>query len=107
MSFHAARVTSVGQRVGWLAPIRAFTPVFDGLWARNPPAEFAASPDGGLRRFAPNPPYELSHNPAAVKLEVGEVGIAESGLQRFDDAIAHEDAALDAGAHPEIRPCPW
>lgn len=27
--------------------------------ARNPPAEFAVSPDGGLRRFAPNPPYEM------------------------------------------------
>jgi hypothetical protein len=26
----------------------ALTPVFDGLKARNPPAEFSASPDGGL-----------------------------------------------------------
>jgi hypothetical protein len=46
----------------------------------------------------------LSHNPAAVQLEVSEGGIAERGLQRFDEAIAHEDAALDARAHPEIGP---
>src|SRR3954471_11200651 len=46
----------------------------------------------------------LSDNPAAMQHELAEVVIAESGLQRLDDAIAHEDAALDARAHPEIRP---
>ena len=50
--------------VGWVSAHKGVHAVFDGLWARNPPAdgaahfEHAATPDGGLRRFAPNPPYE-------------------------------------------------
>jgi hypothetical protein len=57
----SATISSPGpchrQRVGWLAPIRAFTPVFDGLWARNPSAEISAIPNDGLRRSAPSPSY--------------------------------------------------
>ena len=60
-------------------------------------------PAATVIRHGSSPP--LSHNPAAAQPELGEVGIAESGLQRLDDAIAHEDAALDARAHPEIGAC--
>src|SRR5262249_18004839 len=59
---------------------------------------------GALAVIRHGSPPPLSHNPAAMQPELGEAGIAESGLQRFDDAIAHEDAALDARAHPEIGP---
>jgi hypothetical protein len=41
------------KSVGWVDAVRLAPK------ARNPPAECAASPNGGLRRFAPNPPYGL------------------------------------------------
>jgi hypothetical protein len=37
--------------------------------------------------------------------ELSEVGIAQRGLQRLDDLIAHENAAIDAWTRPEIGPC--